>query len=45
LIREGLKTPVTEEVALAVDGERRCLDHVAGNCADAGVRQATATVV
>jgi uncharacterized membrane protein len=47
LIREGLKTPTTEEVVLAVDGELVVASTTSpsGNCAGAGVGQATATVV
>jgi hypothetical protein len=47
LIREGLKTPMTEEVALAIDGELvgASTTSPAGNCAGAGAGQATATVV
>jgi hypothetical protein len=47
LIREGLKAPMTEEVALAIDGElvAASTKPPAGNCAGAGVGQATATVV
>jgi hypothetical protein len=42
LIREGLKAPMTEKVALAVDGE---LVGASTTSAGAGVGQATATVV
>jgi len=47
LIREGLKAPMTEEVTLAIDGELVGAPTTwpAGNCAGAGVGQATATVV
>lgn len=47
MIREGLKAPMTEEVALAIDGELvgASTKPPAGNCAGAGVGQATATVV
>lgn len=47
MIREGLKTPMTEEVALAIDGELvgASTTSPAGNCAGPGVGQATATVV
>jgi hypothetical protein len=45
--REVIKAPITEEVALAVDGELAGASTTspAGNCAVAGVGQATATVV
>jgi len=47
LIREGLKTTTTEEVALAIEGERVGAPTAspAENCAGASVDQATATVV
>jgi hypothetical protein len=45
--REVIKAPITEEVALAVDGELAGASTTspAGNCAGVGVGQATATVV
>jgi hypothetical protein len=45
--REDIKARMTEEAALAVDGALvgASTTSPAGNCAGAGVRQATATVV